>query len=96
MNRVALLKGIKTRLLKVEPSDVPSIPVPPSNERTTNDEMSQEKISEKVSSDNLTQDVEAGDPTVVDESTHDPHMHRSLKGRHVSMIAIVSCRLYYY
>ncbi len=56
--------------------------------------MSQEEINEKGSSEEYVakdvQDVEGADPTVVDESTHDPHMHRSLKGRHVSMIAIVS------
>ena len=54
----------------------------------------QEKMSDKASDDDYIakdlKDLEAVDPTVVDESTHDPHMHRSLKGRHVSMIAIVS------
>ena len=48
--------------------------------------MSEEKICEKASFNNITQDVKAGDPTVVDEGTCDPHMHWSLKGRHVSMI----------
>lgn len=31
---------------------------------------------------------EISETTVVDGDTTDPHMHRSLKGRHVSMIAI--------
>lgn len=53
--------------------------------------MSQEKFNDKVSTDeNATKDVEAADPSVVDESTGNPHMHRSLKGRQISMIAIVS------
>ena len=53
--------------------------------------MSQEKFNDKVSTDeNATKDVEAADPSVVDESTSNPHMHRSLKGRQISMIAIVS------
>ena len=47
--------------------------------------MSEEKICKKASF-NITQDVKAGDPTVVDESTRDLHMHSSLKGRHVLMI----------
>lgn len=50
--------------------------------------MSDEKVNEK-SSEESRKDLEVGvDPTVVDASTTDPHMHRSLKGRHVSMIAI--------
>ena len=58
----------------------------------TNDEMSQEKISEKASSDNIThwKDVEAGDPTVVDESTHDLYASE-FEGEIVSMVAVVSC-----
>ncbi|TRM64100.1 amino acid permease/ SLC12A domain-containing protein [Schizophyllum amplum] len=49
---------------------------------------------EKFDNSEKSVDVEIGpmpvgaDPTVVDEQTDDPHMHRALKGRHVSMIAI--------
>jgi hypothetical protein len=52
--------------------------------------MSHEK-NEKSDVDSYEKDVEvtAADPTVVDEHTTDPHMHRALKGRQVSMIAIV-------
>lgn len=49
--------------------------------------MSEEKSSTKSSG--VINDVENVDATVVDADTKDPHMHRSLKGRHVSMIAIV-------
>lgn len=34
-------------------------------------------------------EVAVHDDLVVDGNTTDPHMHRALKGRHVSMIAIV-------
>ncbi|KAL1668752.1 amino acid permease/ SLC12A domain-containing protein [Schizophyllum commune] len=46
---------------------------------------------EKLDNSEKSVDVEIGptiDPTVVDGTTDDPHMHRALKGRHVSMIAI--------
>ena len=66
--------------------------------RRTKMSLVSEELNEKGSSkDSVTKDVqddvEGADPTVVDESTHDPHMHRSLKRRHVSMIAIVSFTL---
>ncbi len=55
------------------------------------DAMSSEKVydAEKGSKSNLDVEVAAHDDRVVDASTEDPHMHRALKGRQVSMIAIV-------
>ncbi|KAF9029726.1 hypothetical protein BDZ89DRAFT_950315 [Hymenopellis radicata] len=52
--------------------------------------MSSEKVydPEKGSKSNLDVEVAVHDDRVVDGATEDPHMHRALKGRHVSMIAI--------
>jgi hypothetical protein len=46
------------------------------------------QFSEKKGSDSDV--VHVVDPEAPDEITDDPHMHRALKGRQVSMIAIVS------